>query len=212
MSEAGMESRSISVSTNGNPPRDLDVESISVLRLETATEASGRILGPGATARAHLWRSLREGSFYWRVGFLAFAVFLLIADVPPRPKPWDALLFMAFLIWVLIEAVVRIERSVAWSRAVAQHLAALPPAGTRVQVTDEGGLTVGSTVTPWQSLRIEEARLRKFYVWTNFERRRSRVDRLKLATLDGSVVLDPIAIESGQTIVDTIWRRLEMPR
>jgi hypothetical protein len=201
----------VKVSINGRPPQELDVDVTSLLGLEMAADASGRIRDPDGTARAHLWRSLREGSFYWRVGFLAFAVIILLAEVPPRPKPWDALLFVGFVIVVLIEAVVRIERSVEWSRAMAQHLAPLPPPGTRVEVTDTGGLTVGATHTPWQSLRLEEAALRRFYVWTNFARTRFRVDRLKLATLDGSVVLDPIAIESGQRIVDTIWRRLGMP-
>jgi len=115
------------------------------------------------------------------------------------------------VIMVAIEAAVRIGRIVAWRRAGAQHLAALPPAGTRVQVTDKGGLTIGPTQTPWQSLRLEAAGLRRFEVATYYARKRCRVDCLKLATPDGPVVLDPIAIEAGQTIVDTIWRRLGLP-
>jgi hypothetical protein len=201
----------VKVSINGGPPQELDEAVTSCLGLDVAAEASGRIRDLGATARAHLWRSLREGSFLWRVGVLAFAVIILLADVPPRPKPWDAVLFLVLVIIVSIEAAVRIERNVEWRRAGAQHLAALPPPGTRVEVTDTGGLTIGPTQTPWQSLRLEDAALRRFEVATYYARKRCRVDRLKLATLDGSVVLDPIAIESGQTIVDTIWRRLGTP-
>ncbi len=200
----------VKVSINGEPSRELDEYTASLLRLEIAADASGQIRDARATARAHLWRSLRESSFWWRVGFLAFAIFILLADVPPRPKPWDALLFLVVVIVVLIEAVVRIGRSVAWSGAVAEHLAPLPPTGTRVQIT-KNGLTIGPTLTPWHSLRLEAARLRRFYIWTNFARRRCRVDRLTLATLGGPVVLDPIAIVAGQTIVDTIWRRLDLP-
>jgi hypothetical protein len=200
----------VKVSIEGDPPREPDVEDISCLLLENATDASGQIRGPGATARAHLWRSLREGSFYSRAGFLAFVVLLSIADVPPRPPAWAILVFVVLVIDLAIEVVVRIERSVAWSRALAQYLAALPPAGTRIQVTKDG-ITIGPAHTPWQSLRLEEAVLRKFWIWRRFWPWRCRVDRLRLGTLDGSVVLDPVAIEAGQTIVDTIWRRLGMP-
>ena len=206
-----MEDRSIpmKVSINGRPPRDLEVMTVSYLRLETAADTSGRIRDAGATARAYLWRSLREGAFYWLLGFFAFAVLLMIADVPPRPGGWEVLLIVASVIWLAIEAVVRIGRGVGWYRALPQFMAQLPPRGTRIQVTEDG-VTIGPTHTPWQSLRLEAAGLREFYA-PNFSRWRSRVDRLRLATRDGSVVLDPVAIESGQTIVDTIWRRLGLP-
>ena len=55
---------------------------------------------------------------------------------------------------------------------------------------------------------IEAVGLRKLTVSINFYRTRYRVDRLTLGTHGGSAVLDPIAIERGQTIVDTIWRHL----
>ena len=201
----------VKVSIEGDPPREPDVEDISCLLLENATDASGQIRGPGATARAHLWRSLQEGSLYLRAGFLVFLVFLAIVDdVPPRPPAWATLVLVVIVVEFAIETVVRIERSVEWSRALPQHLARLPPAGTRIQVTKDG-VTIGPTRTPWQSLRLEAAVLRKFWVWRRFQPWRCRVDCLRLATLDGPVVLDPVAIESGQTIVDTVWRRLGMP-
>jgi hypothetical protein len=200
----------VKVSINGRPPRDLEARTIAYLLVETAADTSGQIRDAGATARAYLWRSLREGAFYWLLGGSAFVVLLLIADVPPRPTGWAIVLFVAFAIGLPIGAAVRIGRGVEWYRALAQYLAPLPPAGTRIQVTEDG-VTIGPTHTPWQSLRLEEAGLREFYA-PNFYRWRARVDRLKLATRDGSVVLDPIAIESGQAIVDTIWRRLGMPR
>lgn len=73
---------------------------------------------------------------------------------------------------------------------------------------DNSARRVGAARTPWDALRIEELALRGFTVSTNCYRTRYRVDRMTLATASGSVVLDPIAIEQGQAIVDTIWRRL----
>lgn len=195
-------------SIDGGPPRELDEDVTSLLWLNVAAEASGRVRDSGATARAHLWRSLREGSLLWRAGFVAFAVIILLAGVPPPPKPWEALLFVAFVIAVAIEAAVRIGRSVAWSKDLPQHLAALPPAGTQVRVGKDG-FTIGAARTPWHELRLEDAALRGFSVATNYQRKRYRVDHLRLATRDGSVTLDPIAIDAGQTIVDTIWQALQ---
>src|SRR4029077_16300926 len=110
---------------------------------------------------------------------------------------------------VALEAAVRIGLGAEWRSDIAAHLAALPPPGTPVQVAEEGGLTLGPTHTPWDVLRLEEVVLRRFTIATGFYRRRFRVDRMRLTTADGSVVLDPIAIEGGQPIVDTIWRHFQ---
>jgi hypothetical protein len=194
-------------SINGGAPRDLDDTVASCLTLDAASEASGRIRDGAAVARAHLWRSLREGWLIFDVSMVAGLIFLAWAAVP-RAKPWEVLLVIAFAAYAAIRVAIRTAHSMEWSRGIAQRLAALPSSGTLVQVADESGLTVGTTQTPWDELRMEAVALRMFSIPTNFDRTRYRVDGMTLATRGGSVVLDPIAIERGQTIVDTIWRRL----
>jgi hypothetical protein len=194
-------------SINGDAPRELDDTVASCLRLDAAPQASGRIRDGAAVARAQLWRSLSEGWLIFDVSLVAGMILIASAGAPPV-KPWEVLLIIAFAAYAAIRAAIRIAHSLEWSRGIAQHLAPLPPPGTLVQVAGESGLTVGTTQTPWDALRIEAVELRMFSVPTNFYRTRYRVDRMTLATPAGTVVLDPIAIERGQAIVDTIWRHL----
>jgi hypothetical protein len=194
-------------SINGDAPRELDDTVASCLRLDAAPQVTGRIRDGAAVARAHLWRSLREGWLIFDVSLVAGLILIAPAGSPPV-KPWEVLLIIAFAAYAAIRVSIRVAHSMEWSRGIAQHLAPLPPPGTLVQAAEESGLRVGTTQTPWDALRIEAVALRMFSIPTNFYRTRYRVDRMTLATSGGSVVLDPVAIERGQAIVDTIWRRL----
>jgi hypothetical protein len=123
----------------------------------------------------------------------------------PNEGPAVALVIVLInlLLWGGLYLIFR-RRISTWNAALGGRSSGLPPAGTEI-VVDDRGLSVGGTIHPWASLRIDQVDMVDF---TQRNVPRYFVDRLLLATASEVLVLDAMMIGSGRLMVGNSWRRL----
>jgi len=196
------------ITINGKPRDRLSAGDLRVIRLKAAAaEAEGAVLPPDEASRGYRAATARGftimGGFGVLLGLAILGGGLWVAQ--PADRIAVILTGTAAAVAVVGGARWRYKRALAtWDRRLAERVAALPPAGTRVRV-DADGVSLGTRRADWPALGIGEIELTE---QTSENDSTITVDRLVLASTAGSIVLDRHLMQNGGAIVETVYRRL----
>jgi hypothetical protein len=194
----------LQVSVEGEPAEPLTPKLRGQIILwSVAPHAEGVAVSLEAAERAHFLRTCDDVSLIWLAAIFAAALFWV-----PRSELVVCIVIVLVILGALL--LIALQLSGRWREGAQMFASTMPAPQTRVRI-DETGLTLGSTTTPWGSLKAVGLNLRKARRAYRQYFRRYYVDRLLLDTAHGRVTLDAAAITQGQKIVDTIFNRLSSP-
>lgn len=200
------------ITVNGKPRERLSAGHERVVQLKGAgNEAEGAVLPADEASRSYRAGTARTftimGGFGVALGLAILGGGLAAAQSADR--------MMVILTGTASAAVVvagarwRYSRALAtWDRRLAERIAALPPAGTRVHV-DADGVSVGVRRAEWSGLGIGEIELSE---QTSENDSTITVDRLVLTAAAGPIVLDRHLMQNGGAIVESAYRKLVRER
>lgn len=196
------------ITVNGKPRDRLSAGQLRVVQLKGAgSEAEGAVLPADEASRSYRAATARAFTILSGIG-IALGLAILgggLAAAQPADRILVILTGTASAVIVVAGARWRYNRALAsWDRRLAERVAALPPAGTRIRV-DADGVTLGARRAEWSGLNIGEIELTE---QNNENDSTITVDRLVLTAAAGPIVLDRHLMQNGGAVVESAYGKL----